>query len=102
MVRLKDFRHELCNEFGKEKIVDITIDRETMRANKGIIDLGAIQVSADGIELEGVTVRAEKSETQFSLDKRIFNVGKDLQIKEVVPKIFLTTCLQLLLIWKER
>jgi len=60
------------------KYIDITVDRETIRANKGVVDLGVISVSADGIELEGVTVRAEKSETQFSLDKRVFNVGKDL------------------------
>ena len=32
MIRLKDFRHELCNEFGKEKIVDIVDDFITKKA----------------------------------------------------------------------
>ena len=41
-------------------------------------DIGVIIVAASGIELDGVEVRAELSETQFSLDKRVFNVGKDL------------------------
>ncbi len=58
--------------------MEVPFDRETIKANKGKIDLGAIALNNAGIELEGVTVRAEKSETQFSLDKRVFNVGKDL------------------------
>jgi len=58
--------------------IEIPFDREAIRANKGKIDLGPIALNNAGIELEGVTVRAEKSETQFSLDKRVFNVGKDL------------------------
>lgn len=42
------------------------------------IDLGLIELSAQGQTLEEVTVRAEKSTTEFRLDKRVFNVGKDL------------------------
>ena len=38
------------------------------------IDLGTITLSSD----EEVLVRAEKSQTVFKLDKRVFNVGKDL------------------------
>ena len=60
------------------KFIDVVLDRASIKSSKGIIDLGAIIISAEGIKLDGVTVRAEKSETQFSLDKRVFNVGKDL------------------------
>lgn len=43
-----------------------------------ITDLGVINLSVGGVALDEITVRAEKSDMQFSLDKRIFNVGKDL------------------------
>ena len=42
------------------------------------IELGKIVLSEDSSQLEEVVVRAEKSQTVFKLDKRIFNVGKDL------------------------
>ena len=46
--------------------------------NNGKIDLGTIQISTDAQTLDEVVVRAEKSSTEFKLDKRVFNVGKDL------------------------
>lgn len=42
------------------------------------IKLGTIVLSEDRENLEEVVVRAEQSQTEFKLDKRIFNVGKDL------------------------
>ena len=44
----------------------------------GVINLKTIQLKEDSEQLEEVTVRAEKSSTEFKLDKRVFNVGKDL------------------------
>jgi outer membrane receptor protein involved in Fe transport len=44
----------------------------------GKVDLGTILLSNDSQMLDEVTVRAEKSQTEFKLDKRVFNVGKDL------------------------
>ncbi|WP_246141612.1 outer membrane beta-barrel family protein [Phaeodactylibacter luteus] len=44
----------------------------------GTIDLGVVQLAQDQQTLEEVVVRAEKSQTVFKLDKRVFNVGKDL------------------------
>jgi len=41
-------------------------------------DLGEIQLQGNAQMLEEVEVRAEKSRMQMSLDKRVFNVGKDL------------------------
>ncbi len=45
---------------------------------KGEADLGMISLRPDAQVLAEVEVRAEKSEMQFALDKKIFNVGKDL------------------------
>jgi outer membrane receptor protein involved in Fe transport len=44
----------------------------------GKINLGDILMSENNNELEEVVVRAEKSTTEFRLDKRVFNVGQDL------------------------
>ncbi len=65
---------------GYEKFVvdPVPFDRDKMRAGERSVNLGEIRLGDSGIDLSEVEVRAEKSETQFSLDKRIFNVGKDL------------------------
>ncbi|WP_136466332.1 outer membrane beta-barrel family protein [Flagellimonas onchidii] len=42
------------------------------------IDLGVIAISEDAQQLEEVVVEGEVSKTVFKLDKRVFNVGKDL------------------------
>src|SRR5688572_10970428 len=42
------------------------------------LDLGTIKVAASAKTLDEVTVQAEKSSMELSLDKKIFNVGKDL------------------------
>lgn len=44
----------------------------------GTVDLGAIRLSEEGQRLDEIVVRAEKSQTEFKLDKRVFNVGQDL------------------------
>ncbi len=41
-------------------------------------DLGKLKISTATASLEEVTVTAEKSQMQLSLDKKVFNVGKDL------------------------
>ncbi|MEL6863083.1 MAG: TonB-dependent receptor [Bacteroidota bacterium] len=42
------------------------------------LDLGIIKLYPDAAVLAEVEVRAEKSEMQMTLDKKVFNVGKDL------------------------
>lgn len=42
------------------------------------IDLGTVRLSEDTQQLEEVVVQGEISRTEFKLDKRVFNVGKDL------------------------
>ena len=44
----------------------------------GKLELGTIVLLEDSHMLNEVEVRAEKSTTEFKLDKRVFNVGKDL------------------------
>ncbi|MFT4758774.1 MAG: outer membrane receptor protein involved in Fe transport [Paraglaciecola sp.] len=44
----------------------------------GKADVGIISISEDSETLDEVVVRAEKSSMEFKLDKRVFNVGKDL------------------------
>lgn len=58
----------------KSKIVDNII----LKKSKLNVDLGAIQLAGDAETLAQVEVRAEKSQMTISLDKRVFNVGKDL------------------------
>lgn len=57
--------------FNKKTITDFSIV-------DGKVDLGTITVEEDAQQLDEVLVRAEKSQTEFRLDKRVFNVGKDL------------------------
>jgi outer membrane receptor protein involved in Fe transport len=49
-----------------------------LKIKNGKADLGTITVSEDEQTLDEVVVRAEKSQTEFKLDKRVFNVGQDL------------------------
>jgi outer membrane receptor protein involved in Fe transport len=51
---------------------------ELPTASGGEIDLGIVELSVQGQTLDEITVRAEKSTTEFRLDKRVFNVGQDL------------------------
>ncbi|MEZ5041649.1 MAG: outer membrane beta-barrel family protein [Saprospiraceae bacterium] len=54
-------------------IEDIVVDEGQRK-----VDIGTIVLSSDATVLAEVEVRAEKSTMQMSLDKRVFNVGKDL------------------------
>ena len=49
-----------------------------IRVVGGQADLGIVELSEDSRTLEEVVVRGERSQTQFQLDKRVFNVGEDL------------------------
>jgi outer membrane receptor protein involved in Fe transport len=57
--------------FKTQKITDISVvdGKATMKI---------IELSEDGEMLEDIVVRAEKSQMEFKLDKKVFNVGKDL------------------------
>jgi len=44
-------------------------------------DLGVILMEADAAKLDDVVVIAEKSTVEIKLDKRVYNVGKDMMVK---------------------
>lgn len=51
---------------------------ENLKATEGLIEIGTIILEQSERMLEEVVIEAEKSTTEFKLDKRVFNVGKDL------------------------
>jgi outer membrane receptor protein involved in Fe transport len=55
-----------------------TIANVTLKQEMDFFDLGQIKLSPDAVTLESVEIVGQKSETVFALDKRVFNVGKDL------------------------
>ncbi|MBQ6770068.1 MAG: TonB-dependent receptor [Bacteroidales bacterium] len=52
---------------------DVTLD-----GSKGIVDIGKVSLAPDHQMLNEVDVVAEKSTYEMTLDKRVFNVGKDV------------------------
>lgn len=46
--------------------------------SKGRLDLGTISVAPSNKELDEVVVQAERTQMQLNLDKKVYNVGKDL------------------------
>ena len=54
------------------------IDDISVNKNSEVIDLGFIELNSSSAVLDIIEVRAEKSRMQMALDKRVFNVGKDL------------------------
>ena len=56
----------------------IKIPSFSVSAGKNSLDLGQISLSASSQVLEEVLVTSEKSTMELALDKKIFNVGKDL------------------------
>ncbi len=59
--------------FKAKTITGIVVNR-----NEPVAELGTIEMESDAEMLTEVEVRAEKSQMQLSLDKKVFNVGKDL------------------------
>ncbi len=57
--------------FTKKHIEDFSIEN-------GKVNLGIVTLAEDRELLDEVVVQGERSQTEFKLDKRVFNVGKDL------------------------
>ncbi|MEP4854327.1 MAG: carboxypeptidase regulatory-like domain-containing protein [Flavobacteriaceae bacterium] len=51
---------------------------ESPKIVEGEVDLGQVVLEEDTQQLTEVVVEGEVSRTQFKLDKRVFNVGKDI------------------------
>ncbi|MFT6810379.1 MAG: ferric enterobactin receptor [Saprospiraceae bacterium] len=57
----------------------LKIEAFTIDDNSGnLVDLGILRMSVSSATLDEVVVTAEQSTMEFALDKKIFNVGKDL------------------------
>ncbi len=69
---LTDFYVEV-SFIGYEKKVVKEFD-----ANGGVVSLGTIVMESNALGLDEVEITAEKSTMEFKLDKRVFNVGKDI------------------------
>ena len=75
-------------------IVDIPMPNEAR-----VIDMGSISLSPGEVKLDDIEITAERSETTFALDKKIFTVGKDLanrggtaqEILDNVPSVTVDT-----------
>jgi len=67
--------------YDKKQIDDLPIDFQQIKNGISSFDIGTIQLGNEGINLEEVEIVAEKSETTFALDKKVFTVGKDLANK---------------------
>lgn len=50
----------------------------SLKQSTGAIDLGVITLKANARDLDEVVITGEKSQMELQLDKRVFNVGKDL------------------------
>ncbi|MEM7187863.1 MAG: TonB-dependent receptor, partial [Bacteroidota bacterium] len=55
-----------------------TVTIREFQVTNGTIDLGTILLTADSQSLDEVVVTGEVSRTVFKLDKRVFNVGRDI------------------------
>lgn len=49
-----------------------------LTGRRDTVSLGEVKMAADALVLQEVEVRAERSQMVFKLDRRVFNVGKDL------------------------
>lgn len=55
-----------------------TIEISDLNFQGKIADVGKIELTGQSNALDEITISAEKSTTEFKLDKRVFNVGTDL------------------------
>jgi outer membrane receptor protein involved in Fe transport len=62
------------------KITFLSFKEKTIKLSQtsGNVDLGIINLESSARELEEVVITGEKSQMELQLDKRVFNVGKDL------------------------
>jgi outer membrane receptor protein involved in Fe transport len=56
----------------------LSLNISDLKRSEGNTDLGVVQLTPDEQILDAVTVAGEKSKMQFELDKRVFNIGKDI------------------------
>jgi len=78
-IKLKPGRYHIAVQFlayGTIRMSDVLIER-----GRNQLDLGELMISPDSAMLEEFEIISEKSQVEMSLDKRVFNVGKDISMK---------------------
>ncbi|QOD61119.1 TonB-dependent receptor [Polaribacter haliotis] len=75
-IQVPKSRYEISVEFISFKTIKFPAQEIT--ANK---DLGIIKLKEDAASLDEIVVIAEKSTVDIRLDKKIYNVGKDMTVK---------------------
>lgn len=65
--------------------------KRRIQITAGINDIGIVKLKPSSKNLEEVVVQGEKSTYELALDKRIFNVGKDLANAGGTPSRYSTT-----------
>lgn len=73
---LKTIENDFYLEISFIGFKTLKVRNYTISENK--VDFGTIKLYQDSQMLDEVVVRGEVSKTEFKLDKRVFNVGKDL------------------------
>tara|TARA_R110002049_G_scaffold7173_8_gene42590 strand:- start:1030 stop:3459 length:2430 start_codon:yes stop_codon:yes gene_type:complete len=85
----------ITNEVGKFKLLlnqgtytvnisfisYLTNTRRNINLTKGSLDLGVVLLQTDNKTLDEVEIVAERSQIEFKLDKKVFNVGSDATMK---------------------
>lgn len=93
-----DGSFQLALERGRYRLRIEFLGFETRRIDvdlKDKTDLGELRLAATGLALDAVEVRAERSEMNLLLDKKVFNVGEDAisrggsanQVLEQLPSV---------------
>lgn len=59
--------------YGEKYISDINIGRDNMN-----VALGSVKLAATDLQLDEVTVQAERTQMELQLDKKVYNIGQDL------------------------
>jgi ferric enterobactin receptor len=78
-IRLKPGTYDIAVQFlayGTMRLSNLQVER-----GKNQLDLGELLIAPDAAVLEEYEVIAERSQVEMTLDKRVFNVGKDISSK---------------------
>lgn len=78
-IKLKPGQYDVAVQFlayGTIRVSNIAVER-----GQQLLDLGELMIAPDATNLNEIEVIAEKSQVEMSLDKRVFNVGKDISSK---------------------
>lgn len=76
LIEVNPGNYDIKIEFISYKLVEIKAKQVQENTN-----LGTIELSEDATQLQSVEVRAEKTTVELKLDKKVYNVGKDLMVK---------------------